>query len=268
MSDLDINLERDRIDFFRRVSIFKGLAEEKLYNIDAACEKLTFPDHCDKPVVSQGDEAPGLYFVFKGKILLTIRLIENIERDWNVWNHRPVSPTNFWGEIELVIPGSKALTTAVPIERPLHLLHIPKDKAIELLRADPEIQLCIMKKMAERYGDRLTLLAEYTLQHRLTISQRFYLLLYRKAADGPLEKSVRELAEEVGAAERVVYNWIKAVTSPESNDYCVEKKKAQHSRKNEYQVIKNKHTTLLRIIEREGDIEVRKRATKERDLEV
>ena len=125
-----------KLQLIATVPIFARLRGRDLARVGQLVEEIDVP--AGKVLIRQGETGHEFFLIVEGKV--------RVERDGRVLKVRGAG--EFVGEIALIDEGPRSAT--VTCETPCHLLVLAHREFHTLLSENPDIQLLVLKTLAER----------------------------------------------------------------------------------------------------------------------
>ena len=134
-----------RRDLLWRVDLVSGLDRVALARLVAHIEPQ--PIEAGAVVCEQGDPSEALYIVVRGRLGVFVRADAGIERRIS-----SLGPGDYFGEIGLLVPGTRSAT--VRVETDGELLRLDREAFLRLLDEDPRAGRAVASALARRLRQR------------------------------------------------------------------------------------------------------------------
>jgi len=160
----------------RAVSHFAGLDDAALADVARFTVRRRFD--AEEPVIWEGDPGAGLIVVEQGWLKVVKYGASGREQVLRV-----VGPGEVFNEVS-VLTGSPNMATVLALE-PARVVVLPRDRMLDLLANYPAISAVVLRNLAERLAQLVTLVEDLSLR---TVEMRFARLLLERSAGGVLRR--------------------------------------------------------------------------------
>ena len=130
--------KNSKVDLIHHVPLFASCTKKELAQIASIADEIDLPE--GKVLMEQGEQGREFFVLIEGNV-------DVIQDDRTV---KSMGPGEFFGEIALVTKVPRSAT--VKATSPLRALVISDRAFRALLERSPEIQLSVLKALAERVG--------------------------------------------------------------------------------------------------------------------
>ena len=145
----------DKINYLKRVTIFKNLSEEEIRSISEISIMKKFSSK--ETIFFEGEEASGFYAVINGKVKISKFSSEGKEQILKIWNE-----SNIFGEVAVFLRKNFP-ANAEALEN-TETLFFPKDDFIKLISNNPYLSLNMIADLSHRLNKFTSLIENLSLK--------------------------------------------------------------------------------------------------------